>query len=96
MAQQRVVSIGSGQESQQQETEAVLYTYVFGRASRDETLDQATSRNFEQARQMAPAQESSTSRAATAATVGRRLAEIGKLSFLSKLVFTGCLCFVMS
>ena len=87
MSQQRVVSIG--QETQQHETEAVLYNYVFGRASRDETLDQEASKSFEQAHQMAPVQESSSSRAATAANVGRRLAEIGELSFSSEVCSLG-------
>ena len=77
MSQQRVVSIG--RDSQHDETEAVLYEYVFGRAARDEALNQQESRNFEDAHQMVPVRETGTSQAAT---VGRRLAELGRFTCL--------------
>lgn len=78
MAQQKVVSTYSdGQEEQLHETEAVFYQYVFDRARNDCALNPEASRSFEEASQSVVVQEREAE-ATPAATVGRRLAELGK------------------
>lgn len=81
MAQQRVVSTRSeANEAQMHETEAVFYEYVFGRAREDSILNSQETEIFEEARdgiQSTSVQETGTS---AAATVGRRLAELGELT----------------
>lgn len=74
MSQQKVVPLEPTHvESQEDETSAVFYEYVFGRAREDQALNRGEVQSFENAHQDVV---SSTS-GSQAALVGRRLAELG-------------------
>ena len=74
MSQQKVVPLEPTQVGvQYDETSAVLYEYVFGRAREDQALNQGEVQSFENAHQDVV----TSTPGSQAALVGRRLAELG-------------------